>query len=102
MRDVRRHRGPDLLPALGFLLVSVKTFRTGAASRPISLVLLLAAIVWTAYWGYEMQLNAWMVTVKAPIRSEILVTGPLLYYVSVVGFALTDRTREAGGDDRSP
>jgi hypothetical protein len=47
-----------------------------------------------------MQLHAWLATVVAPIRWDILVTAPLLYHVSVVSFALTDRTGRTGDPGR--
>jgi len=80
-----------LLPALAFFVAGGKRgFRGGSTNRKIALLLVLCALIWAAYFGYEMQLNAWMATVRAPIRADIMLTGPLLYYVSVVGFAVAN------------
>jgi hypothetical protein len=51
--------------------------------------------------GMRMQLNAWMATVRAPIRADIMLTGPFLYYVSVVGFAVANCDRPDDSATRS-
>lgn len=79
-----------LLPSLAFLVLAGRTFsRPGPSNRQIAGVLGLCSFVWLAYWEYEAQLLVWEGTVAgAPIRVDFMLTAPLLYFVSVVGFTL--------------
>jgi hypothetical protein len=79
-----------LLPFAAFLVLA---WRESYSQRARALrILMLCSVVWLAYWAYEWQLQQWMTTVTAPIRVDMLLTAPLLYYASATGLLLVKRT----------
>ena len=75
---------------LAFLALAVnEIIGPGRTNLEITGVLCLCSLVWLAYWGYESQLFVWKQTIKgAPIRVDLLIAAPVLYFVSVVGLTL--------------
>jgi hypothetical protein len=76
-----------ILPAAAFLLVGESMTRRGsdALARPTALLMLLCGLMWLVYAWYEAQFSAWMKTVRAPIRIDLIIVGPPLYLVTLLG-----------------
>lgn len=52
---------------------------------PTRLALLVPATLWVLYGGYEIRMYYWSQTVSAPIRIDLLLIVPLLYFLLAVG-----------------
>ena len=46
--------------------------------------LLIAAVTWALYAGYETYMQAWSKTVTAPIRVDLLLLTPVLYFLTLM------------------
>jgi len=77
-----------LLPAAGFLVMAVARLIAPPSLKPrVPWILLLCSATWLMDWGYEIQIRKWAETVHAPIRSDLVLIAPLLYFVSIVGIS---------------
>jgi hypothetical protein len=77
-----------LLPAAGFLCMAGARLIAPPPLKPrVPWVLLLCSVVWLMDWGYESEIRKWAETVQGPIRSDLILVAPLLYFVSVVGIS---------------
>jgi hypothetical protein len=78
-----------VLPALGFLALAAHSARERKPpSLQVAGVLLLCSTTWLAAVAYEAATAVWADTVTDPVRSDPLLTVPLLYFVSLVGLRL--------------
>ena len=72
-----------LLPAFAFGAVYASLYRKrGAGPRRF---VLLTAVVWVLYAIYEWRMSIWARTVTAPIRVDLLLIAPVLYFVTLIG-----------------
>jgi hypothetical protein len=74
------------LPAAAFLVMAVARLIAPPSLKPrVPWILLLCSAIWLMDWGYETWIGKWAETVHGPIRSDLVLVTPLLYFISVVG-----------------
>jgi hypothetical protein len=76
-----------LIPS-GFFLVFYLGLR-GKAGQPelkrASFWTLVAGLIWLVYALYEFKMHQWAKTVTAPIRVDLLLLTPVLYFFTILG-----------------
>ena len=74
-------------------------FHVPAQDKPSALiVVVVSTAIWICYGLYEHQMQLWARTVIAPIRLDLEILAPLLYYSSFLLFRFTrGTTREPNG-----
>lgn len=72
-----------LVPACFFSGISLARWRSVPPRRRRALV--VASLIWFAYAIYEWRMSLWAETVIVPIRVDLLLVAPALYFATVAG-----------------
>ena len=74
-----------LIPALVFAIAAVAARRSRGRLSWHVLVLSAVAVLWAAFFPYELHMHQWEKTVHAPIRADLLLLTPVYWIASVAG-----------------
>jgi len=81
-----------LMPVLAFGAGVWHVGRAGRRRRG----LLVAAACWAIYAAYEGAMSVWAQQVIAPIRIDLILLGPIMYAITLIGLVSWWRARAAG------
>lgn len=84
----------------GYVLYRCWAIATGSPAHWTGSVVLVAGLTWMLYWLYESRMYEWSKTVVAPIRVDLLLIGPFLYLVTLLGIAAGVLTIMRSGIER--
>ena len=93
---------PGLVAAIFLYMTATRVVHPRSRDPRAFWILLLCSAVWLMDWGYEKELEKWGQTVHAPIRSDLVLVAPVLYFVSAVGISIflqTFPTNTSEGQD---